>query len=411
MSRRLFLAFVILAGIVGGTVAWAQVAHATSFTPGNLVIYRVGDGTGSLANTGNPVFLDEYTTSGTLVQSIPMPTTVSGSNKQLVASGTATSEGFLTLSSDRQYLVLAGYAASIPYASSLPATASATVNRTVGRVDVSGNIDTSTALSDFASAGNPRSVASTDGADLWVSGSTNGVRYTTLGSTTSTQLSTSVTNLRQLKIAVGQLYVTTSSGSTVRLGTVGTGTPTTSGQTITNLPGFPTSGSPYSFYFADLDPAVAGMDTLYVADDTASTGGVQKYSLVGGNWTLNGTIDAGSNSYRGLVGIHSGSTVTLYATRKGGSGATGGGEFASIVDSSGYNATPASPVISLLATTGANTAFRGVAFAPGTLPNAITLRTLTAMPASLRPLAALPILGLVALAGLAVYRRRRVARR
>ncbi len=43
-------------------------------------------------------------------------------------------------------------------------------------------------------------------------------------------------------------------------------------------------------------------------------------------------------------------------------------------------------------------------------PNAITLRTLTAAPAPLSPLAALPVLGLVTLGGLAVYRRRRTAR-
>jgi hypothetical protein len=36
----------------------------------------------------------------------------------------------------------------------------------------------------------------------------------------------------------------------------GTGIPTTAGQTTTNLPGFPTSGgSPYGFFFADLDAA------------------------------------------------------------------------------------------------------------------------------------------------------------
>src|SRR5690348_11732570 len=32
---------------------------AAAFTQGNVVVYRVGDGTSSLANTGNAVFLDE----------------------------------------------------------------------------------------------------------------------------------------------------------------------------------------------------------------------------------------------------------------------------------------------------------------------------------------------------------------
>ena len=81
--------------------------------PGNIMVYRVGDGIGALVNTGNPVFVDEYTTGGVLVQSIPMPTTVSGANRQLIASGTATSEGFLTLSSDNQYLRLTGYASNL----------------------------------------------------------------------------------------------------------------------------------------------------------------------------------------------------------------------------------------------------------------------------------------------------------
>ena len=57
-----------------------------AFTPGDLVIYRVGDGIGSLSSFGNPVFLDEYTPSGRLVQSIALPTTDSGGNHALTES-------------------------------------------------------------------------------------------------------------------------------------------------------------------------------------------------------------------------------------------------------------------------------------------------------------------------------------
>ena len=83
------------------------------FTAGNLVVYRVGTGATALSNAATDVFLDEYTTSGTLVQSIALPTSISGSNKRLVSSGTAVSEGFLTLSSDGKYLLLTGYDAAI----------------------------------------------------------------------------------------------------------------------------------------------------------------------------------------------------------------------------------------------------------------------------------------------------------
>ncbi|WP_353674753.1 ExeM/NucH family extracellular endonuclease [Synechocystis sp. LKSZ1] len=336
--------------------------ETAAFTAGNLVIYRVGTGSGSLVNTGNEVFLDEYTPAGALVQSIALPTTTSGTMQPLIASGTATSEGLLTLSVDGKYLLLTGYGTTTG-GSSLSGTLGTSVSRVVARVDASGNIDTSTALTDFASGNNPRSVASTNGTDLWVAGGAGGVRYTTLGSTTSTQLSTTVTNIRAANILGGQLYISTSSGSTVRLGTVGTGTPTTSGQTITNLPGFPTNtGSPYGFFFADLDGA-PGLDTLYVADDTANQ--IQKYALVAGSWAANGIITA--TAVRGLTGSVSGTTVTLYGTT-GGSGATGGGSLYKFVDSTGYNAT-ASGTATTIATAANNTAFRGVAFAPVAPPN------------------------------------------
>src|SRR5688500_7710791 len=67
-----------------------------AFTPGNVVIYRVGDGIAALTGNGSAVFLDEYTPAGTLVQSVAMPTTASGNQRQLIAGGTATAEGLVT---------------------------------------------------------------------------------------------------------------------------------------------------------------------------------------------------------------------------------------------------------------------------------------------------------------------------
>jgi len=64
-----------------------RTSQAGSFTAGNIIVYRVGDGSGSLVLSGNPVFLDEYTPSGTLVQSIALPTSVNGSNQPLIAQG------------------------------------------------------------------------------------------------------------------------------------------------------------------------------------------------------------------------------------------------------------------------------------------------------------------------------------
>lgn len=322
-----------------------------AFTPGNFVIYRVGDGTGTLSSAGTVVFLDEYTPTGTLVQSIAMPTTVSGSNRRLVASGTATTEGFLSRSVNGQYLVLAGYDAD-PGTASITTSTSTSVNRVIARVSVSGAIDTSTALTDAISGGNPRSVASTNGIDLWISGTSTGggIRYTTLGSTTSTQIASSPTNLRVAGIFDGQLYISASTGTT-RLATVGTGIPTSSGQAITNLPGYPTTGSPNGYFFADLSASVAGVDTVYVADD--SSGNIQKYSLVSGNWVLNGSVSI--TSARGITGVVNANSVALFITN--------GSSLQTFTDSSGYNA-PIVGTPTLLASAPANTAFRGIAPTP-----------------------------------------------
>lgn len=355
---------ILLAAVAMG--AWSTASYAQSINPGDLLIYRVGDGSSGLSNASTAVFLDEYTTSGSFVQSFAMPTvSITGGNQALTASGTATSEGELTISPNGQYVTLTGYDTGVGTAA-VSGTAAASINRTVAVVGLNGSIDTTTHLSDFADKNNPRSAVTTDGKTIYVGGAAGGVRVTTLGSTTSTQLSTTVTNVRQVSIFGNQLYASTSSGTSVRLGAVGTGLPTTTGQTITNLPGLPTStGSPYSYFMADLNANVAGMDTLYVADDGV---GILKYNFNGTSWIAEGTVGSASDTYRGLTGFVSGSgAVTLYATGLGGSTATGGGKLVTLTDSSGYLGT-LNAAITTLVTAGANESFRGVAYVPAVVP-------------------------------------------
>lgn len=372
--------FVRSMSTLAAAVALAGAASA-AITPGNVVVYRVGDQSTVLANTGAAVFLDEYTPSGTLVQSIALPTT--GLNK-LVASGTATSEGLISISPNGRYIALTGYNSTIPAGSSLTGSASATVNRTVAILDVTSptNDITYTLLSDASTGNNIRSAATDDGTNIWLSGGSGGVRYTTVGSTTSTSL-TSLANWRQVGVFNGQLFgsnQSTSGGNTLALAAIGSGTPTSGTQTLTALPGFPVlaSGpSTYAFFFADLSSAVAGDDTLYVADDAARA--LTKYSLVSGSWVANGTVGVDTDDYRGVTGgVNPDGSVQLFATRKGGSNAAGGGELVSLLDASGYNGafagTPsviASAVTSSTAGT-FNTAFRGVVYVVPT-PGAFAL--------------------------------------
>ena len=338
------------------------------FTAGNIVVYRVGTGSGTLSNNATAVFLDEYTTAGTLVQSIALPTTTSGSNKALTAAGRGDTEGLLTLSTDGQYLVLTGYNAPVGTIG-IGGSSSSSRPRTIGLVKYNATINTTTSLTDLSSAGFVRCAVSTNGTDLWACGAgsigaTGGVHYTTVGATTSTQLtnpSTYTGLLRSLYIAGGQLYVSGNS-NTPRIGTVGTGLPTTAGQTITNLPGLPVDVDPGQFVLLDLNAGVAGPDVLYFTEDND---GIVKYSLVSGSWVSNGAVGTSIDDYRGLMAKVAGTTVTLYSSRRGGNASnTKGGELVSLTDASGYNgAFSATPVVLANAVTNA-TAFRGIAAAP-----------------------------------------------
>ena len=139
----------------------------------------------------------------------------------------------LTLSPNGQYAAFTGYEST--GTASLASTAGTADNRVVGIIDAYGNINTSTALSDFADGNNPRSAVTTDGTNIWVSGAAGGVRYTTVGSSTSTKVSTGISNTRQVNIFDGQLYATGSKGSAPGLNAIGTLLPTTTGNTYMNL--------------------------------------------------------------------------------------------------------------------------------------------------------------------------------
>ncbi len=338
----------------------AAPAAAAPFTPGNLVVYRVGDGAAALTANATAVFLDEYTPAGVFVQSIAMPTTTVGANLRLTASGTATTEGFMSRSQDGAFIVLPGYDAALGTAG---ITTSTTVPRVMGRVDFAATIDTTSSYVDAASSGNIRSVASLNGSRFWASGSTQGVRTVPLGgSGAATIVSSTATNLRQIGIFDNQLYIGSGAG-TIRMGTVGTGVPITTGNTMTSLPGFPTAAPTAinGYLFADLDAGVAGVDTLYVSDEGNNV--ISKWCLVAGTWVARGTTAL--STARGLTGTVSGSTVTLYAT-----GGAAGTPIVTITDASGYNANLVGSVTTIVATAGTNRAFRAIVMSPvSALPN------------------------------------------
>jgi hypothetical protein len=349
-----------------GGLAPASVAAFLTFaamaqgpiTIGNLVVVRVGDGAAALSNASTATFLDEYTPSGVFVQSIPMPTTASGANQPLTNSGTATSEGFVTVSTNGLYLLLGGYAVPTGVAS-IATTPNPPNGRVIGRIDLAGNVDTSTVLGDAYNNGNIRSVASDDGQRFWTSGSNEGVRFVAnLGAATSLVIGGNPVNNRVVNLYNGQLYASANSGAFRNVFTIGTGLSTLPGQVATLLPGLPsvTGQSVYDFHFAS--PTV-----LYLADDnTNGSGGIQKWELIAGTWTFQYAFAfSATHGCRGLTGFTQNGVTTLWATANTGTSST---TLVTVVDTG-----PAS-VVSSLATPATNTAFRGVRYVG--LPTTLT---------------------------------------
>ncbi|MEY4541099.1 MAG: hypothetical protein RLZZ306_2856, partial [Bacteroidota bacterium] len=245
----------------------AFASQAQNFTPGRIVVSQVGDGTTTLSGNTFPVSLLEFDVS-TANQTTPSKTLSLGSTtagSRLTTGGSTAQSGQLSLSSDGKYLILVGY----DYAAGTASPASTTVNKVIGRIDISGSVDYST---NFPSGnGTARSVVSDNGTRFW--SSIDNVGYTILGQTTTPTAVTSV-GPRTLNIYNGQLYYHTSFGSIFKTNTA---LPTTSSTTTTAIPISAALGS-NGFILFDTDPNVSwdntGFDLLYL---TNSSSGLEKY--------------------------------------------------------------------------------------------------------------------------------------
>jgi hypothetical protein len=321
---------------------------APQFSTGNLVVVNV--------NSTNSVSLIEYSNSGTLQQTLSIPST---GTDALTISYTAGSEGALSRSSSGYYLGLVGYRTG---------TNSSATDRVIARVNSTGTINTKSVIpnAEGYTANNIRAaVFNDDGSRFWTSGTGTaaGVRTNVFEATSgSTQVSTTLTNTRAINIFNNQLYISSASGTFQGLSTVGTGLPTTTGNTIALLPGFPTTTGPGSYGFA-----INSTNTIaYVADDRATVlGGIQKWTFNGNTWSLAYTLGTGvaNNGARGLAVDWSGANPIIYAT----TAEAALNRIIKIIDSG------ASSTASTLATSVANNIFRGLAFSPILAPTSVSL--------------------------------------
>jgi len=368
--------------VIAVAVGWCLQAHAAPVTTGNLVVLRAGSGANSLSNTGNNVFLDEYTKAGTLVQSFEINST--GTGTKLVVAGNSTAEGGLTISPDGRWIGFAGYNSGTGAASSLSSQASGTMPRVAGLLNTTTGTYSLTVMGTWFSGNSPRSAVSTDGNKIWASGASNGLVYGTAdGSATFQSISgTLATNLRWLNAygtsASGtSLFVSAATGTWPTVGVYG-GNPLVSGTatSLTAQPDIPNQGgspttSRYGFVYLDTNPAIPGLDTMYVADDSLTDGGITKYLLAAsGTWNKSGQLSGSranpSSNFRGLTGSFDGTNVTLFGTvLSTGSSAGGTSQLFSFIDANAATSSLSGTTsnLTILATSGANQVFRGVVMA------------------------------------------------
>ncbi len=315
-----------------------------NFVAGNIVVTRVGNGAAALSSAATPFFIEEYNTTG-LVGTITIPTT--GTNR-LVMSGSSTSEGFISRTSDFSKLVIPGYDAASGLAN---LSGAANVFRSVGTFG-NGYGSYARITSTLTSGSNLRS-ATGDGNNYWGGNSSGGISY--LGTAASGNVYSTIGNTRVVSAQNGSLFFSTGS-TTLGVHKIGSGLPTTTGQTATLIIPTGTGSSPYAYQFNTAETV------CYVADDrTNGSGGIQKWINTAGTWTLSYTISVGASAgARGVVvDFYAGANPRLYVV------ATNSTSTQVIYFDDNGTATPTLNTISTLLST-TNKAFRSVAFAPCT---------------------------------------------
>ncbi|MFP5041945.1 beta strand repeat-containing protein [Parasediminibacterium sp. JCM 36343] len=366
------------------------VPTATAFGTGNLVCYRVNTSYATTSTSAaTRIFIDEFNkTTGNLVRSIPMPYSKGvwpqDANYSLTASGTATSEGYMTLSSDGKSLVVPGYNAyegRTSVAGTNPGASPTNKNdfRVIGKVDFTG-IASVPFAANFLGGNNIRSVAS-DGTRLWAVGANGFYYFNDVTDNSANQYSG--VNARSLTIFNGKLWGASAATGNIGIdyfgdisslrdnGTLGT-TLVADSTGYANAMNQTKSASPYGYTFNPTG------DTMYVADDDANNfvtgastpdangGGILKYYFnnATGKYTLLGRMVISGLNLRGrsIVGDFSGQKTILYATTLGNYYSIGQADQDSIIsltDNGGLSAT-----LNWATKTTPYANLRAVAFAP-----------------------------------------------
>jgi alpha-tubulin suppressor-like RCC1 family protein len=333
--------------------------------PTNLVVLRVGEGSQTLSTGGNSGFLDQYTTSGTYLNTVSIP---DSGPSAVVLSGSSYVEGYLTRSLDGRLLCLAAYGTNLGSGVTVTTTNAVTVPRVVVTYNGQSLFNRAVVSTNDFSGVSFRSAATDGTNNFWGAGAAGGIVY--LGNNSPRRIvETNKLNCRAVEIFNGNLCMASAS----TLGDDYTGIYQFNGLPQNNV------GLPVPLIFTNNfntntlaglgDFAINPAQTiLYFADERTLNGvegGVQR-------WDFDSSNGIWVNSYHltnGLGGLGTshlavdwgGPNPVLYAT----TATTSQNQLVSVTDTG-----PAS-VFTILATTGAKQIFRGVKFGPSSDPPVI----------------------------------------
>ena len=223
--KPVFKSCLLATATLACSMTMAFASPISSFTGGDLVIDTVS---GTTLDAASPITLQEFSLgaggkTATSVGTFGLPQTANGANWAISGEYGSASEGFLTLSTNKQYLTLIGYGvnastfnsaplatygnAALGQTTSLTGQSVTTVPRVVALIGANGSVDTTTALTGVFNTNNPRSAVTVDGSSFYVSGqgatktdTTQGVFYAQKGATTATAIDNS-TDTRALAIS------------------------------------------------------------------------------------------------------------------------------------------------------------------------------------------------------------------
>jgi hypothetical protein len=354
--------------------AFSAFSAFAQFTAGNLAVYRYGDGTALANGVRVPVFVDEYTPTGTFVRTITIPRSANGGNYGfeglgLTAGGLFEGEGFPVLSKDGTTLSVIGYN---------PAQSGQFV---IGTLDAAGTWTANTLVIDAIGA--PRS-AVVQGSAVYFNGNDLGVRYKALGTTTASVRVSDQQNAPRV-LTIAETVYNGVSATKIFAPIASTSLPQANLPTVSTVfsldknssPAVPSipSGTPLVNAHQVLAFKTAGGRTIvYVLDDNGGAPLIKKYrsNANGQDWVQFGNISVPANT-KSLSGTYTANVgVTLYFTTYANASAGNASQLYSYVNAF-TNANEADPALAgltgsatLIATAPVNTTFRGVTMTPGT---------------------------------------------